>query len=212
MRQVMRLLVLLSLPATGVAPARAQAANNFAAVIQDPGHRQAVLDAARQTPAWAQIACPAAAFNAAPEIAVYVPVRFNAAAAPIAGVWREGIVATGCGAAITLNVLTKITAPGILATGPLLPGGTIADPVLQNAAQAYAVRAAGGLPAGCADGYVADTEFAGYEGPADKSLPAGEQAAPWREIWTMSLCGPSRRVMMHFAPGQPGVTINAGPQ
>lgn len=191
--------------------ADANVPDEFATVLQDPGHRQAVLDAAKLTPAWAHLACPAAAFNQAPEVAVYVPVRFNPASAPVAGEWREGIVASGCGAPITLNVLTQVTAPATLATGPLLPGGTIADPVLQNAAQANAVQAAGGLPPGCHDAYVANTDFTGYEGPADKTLPAGEQAAPWKEVWILSLCGPPKRVIMHFAPSAQGVSITAGP-
>jgi len=102
---------------------------------------------------------------------------------------------------MTLNVLTKVTATGTLATGPLLPGGTIADPVLQNAAQAYAVAAAGGLPAGCTDAYVANTAFGGYEGQA--------QPAPWKEIWILSLCGTNRNVLMHFTPGGAGIGIAA---
>ncbi len=189
-------------------PAMAQAAptNEFVNIIQNAGHHQAVLDAARRTPAWAHENCPTASFNEAPEIGVYIPVQFNPSGAPVAGEWREGIVATGCGVTMTLNVLTKITATATLATGPLLPGGTIADPVLQNAAQGYAVAAAGGLPAGCADAYVANTVFAGYE----KAAP-GSQNAPWRETWTLSLCGPVKSVVMNFVPEGAGITINASP-
>jgi len=163
-----------------------------------------VLDAARQTPAWAHIACAAASFNEAPEIGVYIPVQFDPSGEPIAGEWREGIVATGCGPAITLNVLTKVTATGTLATGPLLPGGTIADPVLQNAAQSNAVLAAGGIPPGCKAAYVANTAFAGYE--------ANPPNPPWKEVWTLNLCGTAKQVTMHFTPdGQASrITANSG--
>lgn len=200
MRQGMKFLVVVVLAPSVAA---AQPSNEFANVIQNAGHHAAVLDAARQTPAWAHAGCATASFNEAPEVGVYIPVRFNPAGEPVAGEWREGIVATGCGVSLTLNVLTKVTATATLAAGPLLPGGTIADPVLQNAAQAYALTAAGGLPAGCTDAYVANTVFGGYE--------AQTQPAPWKEDWTLHLCGATKKVVLHFVPDGPGVTINASP-
>jgi hypothetical protein len=197
---------ILVLPAMAVA---AQAAKNptamqFAAVLQDPGHRQLVEESAKESPAWTHISCAGASFAQAPEIGVYVPVQFAKNGEPIAGEWREGLVASGCGAPITLNVLTQITAPATLATGFLLPGATIADPVLQNYAQSFALKAAGGLPPGCKDGYVANTEFAGYDDPN-----AGPKIGPWKEIWTLDLCGPPQRVLMHFVPDASGTTIHA---
>ena len=201
----------LALAMIGLLPAMAGAAQTpiamqFAAVLQDPGHHQMVLDAARQSPAWTHISCAAASFAPSPEIGVYVPVQFGKDGEPISGAWREGVVASGCGAPITLNVLTRITAPATLATGFLLPGATIADPILQNYAQSFALKAAGGLPAGCKDGYVANTAFAGY----DAANPNGN-SGPWKEIWTLDLCGPPRRVLMHFIPDVTGTTINAQP-
>jgi len=192
---------LLLIPGTALAQPQPQ--NDFANIIQNAGHHQAVLDAARQTPAWTHLSCSTATFNEAPEIGVYVPVAFNPSGEPTAGEWREGIVATGCGAALTLNVLTKVTGTGTLATGPLLPGGTIADPVLQNAAQSNAVLAAGGLPPGCTDGFVANTAFAGYAGNPPNQ--------PWKEVWTLSLCGATKRVLMHFVPDGPAITVTANP-
>jgi hypothetical protein len=195
------LMLLLQMP--GAVFAQAPQENNFANVIQNAGHHEAVLGAARQTPAWMHTACAAVIFNEAPEIGVYIPVRFNQAGEPVAGEWREGIVATGCGAALTLNVLTQVTATATLATGPLLPGGTIADPVLQNAAQGPAVQAAGGLPAGCKDAFVANTAFAGYSGAPPN--------APWKEVWTLNLCGTAKQVTMHFMPDGQGINVNASP-
>jgi hypothetical protein len=208
--------------AQSVAPAAGTAtANEFAAVMQDAGHRQEVLSAAQATPGWAQTACQGATYTAAPEVGVYTPIQFDAAGAPVAGEWREGIVVSGCGRQKRLNVLTKVTAPSTLATGPLLPGATIADPVLQNVAQYYAVKAAGGLPAGCAQAFVADTAFGGYDGGAAAAAPgastpgalapAGQIAAPWHETWTMNFCGAQKRVTLHFVPGDQGVSINAVP-
>jgi len=197
---------ILALPMAGTA---AQTASNpmamqFAAVLQDPGHRQMVENAAKDSPVWTHIACAGASFAQAPEVGVYVPVQFAKNGEPIAGEWREGLVASGCGAPITLNVLTEITAPATLATGFLLPGATIADPILQNYAQRFALKAAGGLPAGCTDGYVANTEFAGYDDPDE-----GPKIGPWKEIWTLDLCAGPKRVLMHFIPDASGTTIHA---
>ncbi len=199
------MLAIFLLPATAHA-AGAKSAMQFAAVLQNPGHRQTVLEAAKETPAWTHVSCPAAQFAQAPEVGVYLPVVFDKSGVPVSGEWREGLAVTGCGAPMTLNVLTRITAPATLATGYLLPGSSIADPILQNYAQAFAVKAAGGLPAGCRDGYVASTEFAGYEGAA-----AAQQTGPWKEIWTLDLCGPPRRVMLHFIVGSSSVAVNAEP-
>jgi hypothetical protein len=63
-------------------PAMAQAAGTasameFAAVLQNPGHRQTVLDAAKDSPAWTHMSCPGARFAQAPEIGVYLPVVFD---------------------------------------------------------------------------------------------------------------------------------------
>jgi hypothetical protein len=200
------LMAILLLPAMAQAAGTASAME-FAAVLQNPGHRQTVLDAAKDSPAWTHMSCPGARFAQAPEVGVYLPVVFDKTGVPVSGEWREGLAVTGCGAPMTLNVLTQITAPATLATGFLLPGSTIADPILQNYAQAFALKAAGGLPAGCKDGYVANTEFAGYEGAT-----AAQQTGPWKEIWTLDLCGPPERVVMHFIVGASSVAVHAEPE
>ena len=198
---------ILVLPAMAVA---AQAAKNptamqFAAVLQDPGHRQMVEESAKASPAWTAYFLRRRQLRAgAGNRRVCAGAVRHKTGEPIAGEWREGLIASGCGAPITLNVLTQITAPATLATGFLLPGTTIADPVLQNYAQSFALKAAGGLPPGCKDGYVANTEFAGYESPN-----AGPKIGPWKEIWTLDLCGPPKRVLMHFIPDASGTTIQA---
>ena len=197
----------LSMLAPGiVAAGQPASAQQFAAVLQNPGHRQLVLQSAKATPAWTHLACAGASFTPAQQIAVYLPIVFDRTGAPVSGEWREAVIASGCGAPVTLNVLTQITAPATLATGYLLPGSTIADPILQNAAQGVAVKAAGGIPAGCGQAYIAKTEFIGFEGP-----DAARQTGPWQEIWTLDLCGPPRRMALHFAPDATGVTINAAP-
>ncbi len=193
------------------AQAQQKAADAFAAVMQNAGHKAAVMDSAKQSPAWSHMACPSASFAPVPEIGVYAPIQFNPAGQPVAGEWREGVIANGCGTSVTLNVLTKVTAPATLASGPLLPGGTIADPILQNNAQVNAVAAAGGIPSTCRDAYIANTSFSGYEGPANASLPEGEQSAPWRETWTLNICTTTKNIILHFTPTASGVTIRANP-
>lgn len=179
-------------------------AQRFAAVLQNPGHRKLVLQAARATPAWAHKACAGAYFKVSPEVAVYVPVRFNKKGEPVSGEWRERVVAKGCGAPMTLNVLTRITGTARLATGYLLPGDSIADPILENAAEGVAVKAAGGVPKGCASPFIADTKFLGYDNGT-----AGSGA--WKERWTLDFCGVQKLVVMHFAAGATRVTIHAEP-
>jgi hypothetical protein len=181
-------------------------ANEFAAVMQDAGHRQEVLHAAQATPVWQHRACKAARYTQAPEIGVYAPLRFDASGAPVSGEWREGIVVSGCGPALRLNVLTKVTAPSTLASGALSPGETIADPVLQNVAQFSAVKAAGGLPKTCRAAYVANTAFAGF---AKAAGAAGQDSTPWREIWTLNICQAVKRVTLNFIPSPQGVSIAA---
>lgn len=179
-------------------------ARQFAAVMQDPGHRALVLRSAEATPAWTHIACAGAVFTPLPEIAVYAPVMFDRQGEPVSGEWRESVVASGCGAPLRLNVLTRVTAPARLETGFLLPGGSIAGPQLQNAAQGVAVQAAGGIPAGCRGAFIADTEFAGYQAAAGKKKA-------WKEVWTLDLCGPPKRVAMRFGADAAGVSIGAAP-
>jgi hypothetical protein len=206
-----RILALAMAPGLAMAQSSAPTpASAFAAVLQDPGHRQDVLQAAEQSPAAAHLACGATTYVASPQIAVYVPVRFNPEGAPIAGEWQEKLTVTGCGQSLTLNVLTKVTAPSTLATGALLPGDTIADPALQNAAQLYVVRAAGGIPAACTDPYISNTAFNGYTGPKNNALPPGTVAAPWTETWSLNICGTTRAVPVHFTPTPQGVEIGAG--
>jgi hypothetical protein len=205
------LITLAMLAAPLTAAAQTKAAEEFAAVMQNAGHKAAVMDSAKQSPAWTHMACPSASFSPAPEVGVYAPIAFNPAGQPVSGEWREGVIATGCGTSVTLNVLTKVTAPATLASGPLLPGGTIADPILQNNAQINAVAAAGGIPASCKDAYIANTSFSGYEGPANTALPKADQAAPWRETWTISMCGTTKNVVLHFTPTADGVTIRTDP-
>jgi hypothetical protein len=193
----------------GAALAQDHSAQEFAAVMQDAGHKAEVLGAAQATPAWATLACKTATYQQVPEIGVYLPVKFDKTGAPVAGEWREGLLATGCGARMRLNVLTKVTAPSTLASGALLPGDTIADPVLQNAAELYAVKAAGGLPPTCKEAFVRDTNFGGFQGPQSKALPAGEIAAPWKETWYLDLCGTDKTVTLKFDPSAQGVSIGA---
>jgi hypothetical protein len=192
--------------APGGAAPQPTSAQKFAAVMQNAGHRQAVLSDAELTPAWVALGCKTASFAEAPEVAVYAPVKFDVSGAPLAGEWREGVVATGCGQRMQLNVLTEVTGPSTLASGALLPGATITDPVLQNAAQAYAVRAAGGLPAGCKDAFVANTAFLGFL-DGQKGMPQGPITTPWREDWVLYFCGGLKVVRLQFSPGVAGISV-----
>ena len=94
----------------------------------------------------------------------------------------------------------------------LLPGTTIADPLLQRDGIRYATLAAeanGPKPAGCNTVRVVDTAFGAYGTPAPKARP-GVDPRSWTENWTVDACGTSTLVKLSFLPDATGTTISAG--
>jgi hypothetical protein len=180
----------------------------LAKIIASAEHRKAVIEAAQQSSAWLNNRCGRATFAITPDVAIYQAPELDAQARPTAGAWRERIIATGCGASRTLNVLKFVKSPGSLVSGTLLPGTTRADPLLQRDAFHYATVAAA-APATCGQTYVADTAFAGIEGAANASLPPGRRYPPWKEEWTVVACDRRSVVTLHFAPDATGTNITA---
>jgi hypothetical protein len=168
-------------------------------------NRDAVLSVARQHEAALPDACPSAAFQKVGVLTLYRPVRFDAQGRPTEGAWRESVEATGCGTRRTFNVLTIIAADEPVRRVPLLPGGTIADPVLQQDALPDAVRGAAAANPGCRDGIVVDTRFDEFEG-------ASAASRPWRETWTVAGCGRLVDVPITFAPDARGTGIRTDPR
>jgi hypothetical protein len=181
------------------------------ALMASPGHKAALLAAGQQAMATLPEPCASAEWHTTGDVGVIEAPVTGPAGQPASGMWREQLIASGCGGARAFNVLTTVQPDGSLASGPLLPGNTIAGPVLQHDSVGYAAAAFGELPPGCAQGVVTNTAFGSFEGDSNPKVPASRNGRPWRETWTLAACGKTADVLMHFAPDDTGTTISADP-
>lgn len=204
------LIAVLAGSAAGGAALNSSISPALASIIASPEHQKAVIEAAQQSSAWINNRCAGATFAITSDVAIYQPLALDEQQRPMAGSWRERVMAQGCGANRVLNVLTFVKSPGRLVSGTLLPGTTRADPLLQRDAFRYAVIAAK-PPSGCARIYVADTAFVGAEGAANASLPPARRLPPWKEEWTVAACDQRSVVTVHFVPDATGTTITTSP-
>jgi hypothetical protein len=198
-------LVLLALLAPGAAVAQEQTL--LERVLVDPTERAHVLAAARRSTVVLNEPCKSATFALADGVVLYRPVTADATGAVDGGAWKQVVREEGCGASRTLNVLAYVPRARSLATTPLLPGTTHADPQLQADGARYAVAAAGLPEKNCEIGYIADTGFL----RRDEAAPNGGRGRPWTELWTLVSCSGTTQVAMHFMPDSTGTTIGAGP-
>jgi len=208
-RPTIALLCMLCL-AIGSVVAQAQAQSHsispqFATILQAQQHRDAVLDAAKHSTTWLRHDCPGASLAPLEGIKVWKWPEFDAAGVPIAGDWGESVQASGCGFTRVLNVVTTVRSPGALVTGPLAPGGTRADPILQRDASRYAFAAALLHSPGCKDAFLDDTEI---DHNTDPRPPDAQLAGPARlERWSIVACGRSVAVEVQFLPTASGTTV-----
>jgi type II secretory pathway pseudopilin PulG len=110
--------------------------------------------------------------------------------------WIEGYV-VGCKPRTKRSFLVMLE-NGKPQFAELLPGLSIADPLLQRDAVAGAeasVKAE--QPKGCNKSIVADTRLA---------EPLTAAGGPWVELWTLNQCGKERHVEMRFTPSKEGGT------
>jgi hypothetical protein len=184
---------------------------SFKKLIEDPHEQQHVITAAGRSTVFLQNPCADARFAIEKKFVPYQPASFDASGALVSGSWKQSVDEQGCGASRVLNVMVVSQGLGKLAVVPLLPGGTRADPILQQDAVKYAVRALATVPGGrepnCKVGYVADTEFLQEEGQA----PPGANARAWKELWTLESCTQKMLIPMRFVPDSTGTSISAGP-
>ena len=130
---------------------------------------------------------------------------------PTSGVWKLTTRWTGCGKSKTFNLFYNIVPGGQSSRTALLPGTTIADPLLQRDGIAYAklaIEANGPKPAGCKAIRVIDTAFGAY-GPAAPAVRPGVDPRSWNENWTVDACGTAAIVKISFLPNATGTTISA---
>jgi hypothetical protein len=197
-------LVLLSPLADAQPSPLAESSPAFNAVLQSPQHHAAVLGAVKQSTVWRKHACAAATF-AVQKVMIYHAPSFDASGKPLSGVWGEKLRATGCGNTLILNAVTQVRSPGVLVSGALAPGDTVADPILQRDASLYARPVLMRGHAGCRDAYVENTEV------LNKTVPQpGSATGPVRfEKWTAFVCGSTVAVELMFTPNATGTTIAA---
>lgn len=188
----------------------------FSRMLSDPaGQKQVVRIAARST-VMLRNPCVDARFDVQKNFVIYKPPAFDARGAIVSGAWKAVVNENGCATSRVLNVMVWAQSPGSLASAPLLPGSTHADPTLQKDAVHYATLAAslasaqspsGAQERDCRSGYIADTSFVETE---DITLQ-GAKGPSWRELWTLVGCTHRLLVPMHFVPDPTGTTISAGP-
>jgi hypothetical protein len=189
----------------------AEDAVSFKKLLEDPSEQRHVITAAGRSTVFLENPCADALFTIQQKFVSYQPANFDGSGALVAGSWKQSVDEHGCGASRVLNVMVVSQGFGKLAVVPLLPGGTRADPILQQDAVKYAVRAlatvARGREPNCKVGYVADTQFLEEE---PESLPGGKGPA-WKELWTLESCTQKMLIPMRFIPDSSGTSISAGP-
>ncbi len=217
----MRLATTLAMLALAAAPGMAFAADPpgdqplppaLSTVLTRPDHIAALQRAAHAIDPRGTAACPSASYVTTGEVGVLVPLKTDDKGQVVGGVIKESIRETGCGMDRLLNALTLFEPSGSMQTQPLLPGGTITDPQLQQDSVPYAAGAMGAMPAGCDQGSVVNTRFIGLDGKPPGTRPApGSQPVPWTEVWTLQACAKRADVTIHFKPDQTGTEIRADP-
>jgi hypothetical protein len=115
---------------------------------------------------------------------------------PSANSWIEGYV-VGCKPRTKRSFLV-ILEDDKPQFAELLPGLSIADPLLQrDAVPGAQASAKTERPEGCDKAVVSDTRLA---------EPLTGAGRPWVELWTVDLCGTARRIEMRFTPSKEGGT------
>ena len=198
-------LAFLILPMTPCAASAQQAGSALETLRQSPAYQSAMREGAYKSGAWLVGKCEPKNPAADASLGMLAAPIFDDKGQPQSGRWIEHVSVEGCGRPWRLNVLMTVTKPGALATVPMAPGTTHADPVLQRDAATFAFVAARIDPKGCKPIYLADTAYDGAS-PEPAKIP-GKPA--WSEIWTVAQCDRKAAVAMTFTPDSGGVAIAA---
>ena len=198
-------LALSILPMTAAASSAQQVGGRFETMRGSPTYQSAMFQGAYRSGAWQVGKCAPEHPSAAAALAMLEAPVFDEKGEPQSGRWVEHVLVEGCGRPWRLNVLMLVPKPGTLATVPMAPGTTRADPVLQRDAASFAFAAARIDPKGCKPIYLADTAYRGVslEPATIKGKP------PWSEIWTVAQCDRKIMVALTFTPGVGGIAIAA---
>jgi len=137
--------------------------------------------------------------------------QFDAAGNLLSGLIKEQFAASGCGKHRLENIFTGVKDGRIFVVAKI-PGTTHADPLLVHDTLMEAYQAAAMRIGSCQKVRFVDTSFEAFEGepnPRAKSQMNGGR--PWREIWTLDICGSPTQVIIHYIPDETGTTIVSGP-
>ncbi len=120
------------------------------------------------------------------------PLRLGAASSPLEGARTAHVQIEACNVTRQQNVLIAQGQPPVAVL--LLPGLTIADPVLQRDTM-LALRPMGSAVLGCPQVSIVDTAVTRFD---------GNVRLPWTERWMLMGCGRTRPFEVNFVPGAPG--------
>lgn len=166
-------------------------------LVRTPSYQVTAIRAAASTGAWQILGCSSATYSPSEIVAVLKAPLFDGAGQPIDGLWQERVIARGCSRQMTLNIAVDARPPSKLQIGPMLPGDTHANAVLQTDAS-QTIRTLFGAPAaGCASRtFFAETRYVGPE--------PGGAVQGWMEKWPISSCGKTTTYTVHFVPDPKG--------
>jgi hypothetical protein len=169
------------------------------AFLKSDAHRAAVLKVATDQSKELPGACASAEYRPVGTVDFFLPPQLDGGGRVIHGLWREQILAQGCGTVELLNVFSLAGPNGEPKLLGGLPGTTQADPVLQKNGLPIAAKGLPDRAAACRDVRVVDTELA-PDAPKDRQ-------APWRETWVVLACNEAYQVPLRFTPTPDGATI-----
>jgi hypothetical protein len=179
----------------------------FNAILHAEQHRTAVLEGAKHSTTWIKHDCQNASFAPLPTIKIWKHPEFDSSGAPTAGQWGESVEASGCGISRQLNVVTTVRSPTELVTGPLAPGNTSADPILQKDASRQVFTAAMTKAPGCKQVFLDNTQAIRKESPKPtETFLTGPVPV---ENWSVVVCDQTVIVEVKFLPTAAGTTIGA---
>ena len=162
----------------------------------DPAAAAAVMERAR-----ARIAaspCPTAAARPAAPPTPIVDATVRTAS-------YHRILIEGCGQRAQRNWVFMVLNDGRRSVLEMLPGNSVADPVLQQDAMRAARLAAQAAVPGCQQVLPLSGEF---DGP-DAEPGVARRTRPWTETWIMEACGIRLGVPMLFTPTATGTSFTA---
>lgn len=139
------------------------------------------------------------------------PISFTTdQSAPVSGTWYQRFTVARCGEDKIYNTLAIAKGDAPLKLVALLPGRTIASPLLMLNALEDVTRVAAlkGAP-GCASVMIADTDLIDREA-VYAELKAGRTVENWQEVWTVKHCAQHIPVYVRFSgDGRGGTSFEA---